>query len=143
MNQRFRGRLGELPETLYRERQPGMPHNPASNVALDWTNPYKTTNFSLQIGTTPRNLLQDNPLRTYLLIQNLSAAADVFIAFTTDVILNAGILIVPRGNYEFIGGEQGGSFCPKASVNIVASAANVRVAVVEGTIEPYNQRGKN
>lgn len=134
-----RGRLGDLPEDLSRYRRGGAVFDPSSGLALDWINRYKTTVFGFILQTGSQAVLQDNPLRTYLLIQNQSAATDIFLSFTNDAAANdlGSIIIIPRGNYELIGGEAGGAFVPKASVNMRAAAADTRIAVVEGTLEPY------
>lgn len=137
MSRRF-SRLGELPETLYRERQPGLMHDPNAGLALDWSNRYRTTNFFFLAQTTSTPILQENHLRCYLMVQNLDPANDLHIAFNSDAIFNTSPVIIPRGNAEFIGGEAGGSFVPKASISVISSIANHRVAVVEGTLEPYN-----
>lgn len=129
--------LSDLPEDLKRERRAGQGFDPSAGLALDWLNRYKTTNFGTLIGITSTTILQNNGLRTYLLIQNKDAAADLFLTFTTDASSFGGILIIPRGNYELIGGEKGGSFVPSDSVNLVGAAANMNVVVVEGTLLPF------
>ena len=137
MNVRRRGQLGSLPEDLESYRRGGRMFDPSAGVAIDWINRYKVTNFGVQIGNVSQTVLQDNALRTYLLIQNQSPATDLFLSFTTDANPTIGsIIIIPRGNYELIGGEAGGSFVPKASVNLISTAL-INVVVVEGTLEPY------
>lgn len=134
---RLGGHLGDLPEPLGRERLPGKMIDPHAELALDWINRYKTQAFSvLTTAGVGQTVLQNNPLRCYLMVQNLDAATDLHINWNTDAIVGNSPLIIPRGNAEFIGGEAGGSFCPQDSVNIVSSLA-IRVAIIEGTLMPY------
>lgn len=129
--------FGDLPEDLQRERRGKQGFDPSTGLAVDWVNRYKTTNFGTLIGLASRNILQNNGLRTYLLVQNKDAVSDLFLTFTTDASAFAGILIIPRGNYELIGGEAGGSFVPSDSVNLIGAAAGMNVVIVEGTLMPY------
>lgn len=129
--------VGSLPEDLMRYRRAGQPFDPSAGLGLDWINRYKTTNFGTIVGVTSTTILQNNALRTYLLIQNKDVASNLFLTFTTDASSFGGILIIPRGNYELIGGEAGGSFVPSDSVNLIGAAANMNVVVVEGTLMPY------
>lgn len=130
------GPLGDLPEDITRERRADQAFDPSAGLYLDWTNRYKTTNFRILIGTASQTVLQNNGLRTYLLIQNKDPVSDLFLTFTTDASLDAGILIIPRGNYELIGGEAGGAFVPSDSVNLIGAAADISVVVVAGTLMP-------
>lgn len=129
--------MGDLPADLGRERRGGQGFDPSAGLALEWVNRYKTTNFGTVTGAGSITILQNNGLRTYLLVQNKSAASDLFLTFTTDASPFSGILIIPRGNYELIGGEAGGSFCPSDSVNLIGAAAGMNVVIVEGTLMPY------
>ena len=129
--------LGDLPADLGEERRAGQGFAPGAGLGLKWVNRYKTTNFGILIGLVGQTVLQNNPLRTYLLIQNKNAAADLFLTYTTDASDFGGVLIIPRGNYELVGGEMGGSFCPSDSINLIGAAANMNVVVVEGTLMPY------
>lgn len=129
--------MGDLPEDIGRERQGKQGFDPAAGLAIDWINRYKTTNFGTLIQPASQTILQNNGLRTYLLIQNKDAAGDLFLTFTTDATPFGGILIIPRGNYELIGGEAGGAFCPSDSVNLIGSAVDMNIVVVEGTLLPY------
>lgn len=129
--------FGDLPEDIARERRAQQGFDPAASLALDWVNRYKTTNFGTLIGLASTTILQNNGLRTYLLVQNKDAVSDLFLTFTTDASSFAGILIIPRGNYELIGGEKGGSFVPSDSINLIGAAANMNVVIVEGTLMPF------
>jgi len=135
----FRNQLGDLPESLGRERRGGRVFDPTSGLALDWVNRYKTSNFGFIVGPGGAQLLQGNKLRTYLLVQNKDAATDLILSFGSEANLFNGIIIIPRGNYELIGGEGGGAFCPPDSVNAFATA-DVNIVVVEGTLSPYEMQ---
>lgn len=131
--------LGDLPESLTRERRGGKVFDPTSGLALDWVNRYKTSNFGFIVGAAGAQLLQGNKLRTYLLVQNKDAATDLFLSFGTEANAFNGIIVIPRGNYEIIGGEDGGAHIPQESVNAFATA-NVNIVVVEGTLSPYEMQ---
>jgi hypothetical protein len=131
--------LGDLPESLTRERRGGRVLDPTSGLALDWVNRYKTSNFGFIVGAAGAQLLQGNKLRTYLLVQNKDAATDLFLSFGTEANAFNGIIVIPRGNYEIIGGEDGGAHIPQESVNAFATA-NVNIVVVEGTLSPYEMQ---
>ncbi len=136
---RIRAGLGSLPEDLMAYRRSRGLFDPSSGLALDWINRYKFTNFGVIVQVASQTVLQDNPLRTYLLVQNQNAAADLQLSFGTDAAASGlgSVIIIPRGNYELIGGEAGGSAVPKASVNVRGTVANQQICVVEGTLEPY------
>ena len=110
--------------------------DPGAGLTPDWYNNYETANFpfTLAAGASQR-ILPANPLRAYLLVQNKDAATDMFIAFNTNANAYNGILIIPEGNYEFIGGERGGCFVPKGDIYCFSTAAIDGVAV-EGTMPP-------
>lgn len=138
-NRRFypRNQLGDLPESLGRERRGGQMIDPMAGVALDWINRYKITNFGILVGLASITVLNENALRCYLIVQNKDPASDLFLTFGNEANAFDGFTIIPRGNYELIGGEAGGAFIPKASVNLLGAAANMNVVVAEGTLEPY------
>jgi hypothetical protein len=77
-----------------------------------------------------------NPLRVYVLVQNKNAANDMFINFGSKATEYNGIIIIPRGNYELIGGAEGGAFCPVDSVHILGAAAGMDGVLVEGVFPP-------
>lgn len=132
--------LGDLPEGLTRERLAGRVFDPTQGLALDWVNRYKVTNFGIILGAASQTVLQDNALRTYLLIQNQDLAANLQLSFTTDAAVGGlgSVVIIPGGNYELIGGEMGGAFCPKQSVNILGTVVGQQICIVEGTLEPHS-----
>jgi hypothetical protein len=131
--------LGDLPESLTRERRGGRVFDPTSGLALDWVNRYKTTNFGSIVGPAGTQLLLGNKLRTYLLVQNKDAATDLFLSFGNDANAFNGVIVIPRGNYELIGGEDGGAHIPQESVNAFATV-DIQVVVVEGTLSPYEMQ---
>lgn len=111
------------PSAMARPPRPG---------AAGWSNPYTATNFPFVIGTESMQIVPANPLRTYLLIQNKDAGSDMFINFGQKANSFNGVIIVPRGNYEFVGGSQGGPFCPNDSVWVIGTAAVMQGVLVEG-----------
>lgn len=129
-------RLGELPETLSRERQHGRYLDPSAGLYLDWSNRFTCINFGTLVGLASQTVLQDNGLRTYLMIQNNHAANVVYLAFNSEATVFSGVRIIAGGNYELIGGQQGGAFVPKSSINLLASGVDTNVVVVEGALEP-------
>ena len=140
MNRPYHYPLGELPEDLGVERMPGREFDPSAGLALDWVNRFKTVNFGIVLNdTNSLTVLNDNALRTYLLIQNQSGVNNLLISFGTDVAASGlgSHIIFPEGNYELIGGQAGGAYVPKQSVNIRAAAAPIQLVVHEGTLEPY------
>lgn len=127
--------LGDLPESIGYERRAGRVFDPSAGLALDWSNRYQTLQFGLTVNGS-QVALQGNGLRTYLYVGNKSAATDLFIAFDTEANAFDGALILPRGFAELIGGEQGGAFCPKSTVNLFSTAA-VNAVIIEGTLQPH------
>lgn len=142
----LRAQLGDLPESLGRERLPGQLFDPRAGLAIDWVNRFKTVNFGVVLANTNnQTVLQDNGLRTYLLVQNQSAVNDLLLSFGTEAAAS-GIgshIIIPRGNYELIGGQFGGSYVPKSSVNLRAAVAPIQALIHEGTLEPYEISTRN
>ncbi len=100
-----------------------------------WLNQGSTSNFPFRIGLESEQIIPANPLRTYLLIQNKDAGSDMFINFGQKANDFNGVIIVPRGNFEFIGGKQGGAFVPADSVWVLGAAADMEGVLVEG-VEP-------
>ena len=105
---RQRNQLGELPPSHYRA---GDMIDPGAGLIPEWINNYKQSNFPFVIGVASEQIIPANPLRVYVLIQNKNAASDMFINFGNDATTFNGIIIVPRGNYELIGGANGGPYC--------------------------------
>lgn len=134
MKRRHPFALGELPEDY--ERQ-GRVLDPSSAAAIDWINRYKTTDFFRLIGTASVNLLMNNQLRTYLLIQNLDPVNDLFVSYGKDAVLNQSERITAGNILEYTGGAPSGSHVPSDSINIIASGAATPIVVVEGTLMPY------
>lgn len=132
-----RGQLGDLPYPIRREQFPGAEVDPGAGVVPDWYNNYTTSNFPFTLAASvSQKVLPANPLRSYLLVQNKDAATDMFIAFNTNANAYNGIIIIPRGNYEFIGGANGGAFVPAGDIYCFSTAA-IDGVVVEGILPPY------
>lgn len=69
--------------------------------------------------------------RIYLLIQNVSAANNLFVGFGNAVTPTTGIKIPPGGNYEL------NAIIPQDDVNIVADGLNTACAII------YSNKGIN
>jgi len=112
---------------------PGQPRRTAGG-RLAWVNRYTATNFPFVIGTESEQIIPANPLRTYLLIQNKDAGSDMFLNFGQKANAFNGVIIIPRGNFELIGGSQGGPFVPSDSVWILGAAAVMEGVLIEGVL---------
>lgn len=125
--------LGELPSPIRAEReiQGKRILDPGAGFAPDWENPYSQSNFPFTIGTASQRIIPDNPLRCYLIIQNKSGG-NLFVNFGQNATVFNGIQIIAGGNYELIGGSQGGAFCPADGIYIVGDAAGLDGVLSEG-----------
>ena len=112
---------------------PGQPGRTPSGAAR-WVNRYTATNFPFVIGTESEQIIPANPLRAYLLVQNKDAGSDMFLNFGQKANAFNGVIIVPRGNFELIGGSIGGPFVPSDSVWIVGAAAVMEGVLIEGVL---------
>lgn len=130
--------LGTLPESLVLERSFKGKRilDPGAGVIPEWTNNYRSSNYPFTIGLTSLQIVPANPLRCYLLIQNKNAASDMFINFGSKATTDNGIIIIPRGNYEFVGGAVGGDFSPGNSVWLLGAVAAMKGVLVEGVLPP-------
>ena len=128
--------LGELPEDQLKDRRPGPMHDPGAGLIPEWYNYYTSNNYGFQVGTVSENILPANRLRAYVLVQNKDAAADMYISFGASADAFNGVLIIPRGNYELIGGEKGGAFVPSDSIHVLGTVANQQGVLVEGVMPP-------
>ena len=124
--------LGEIPGTRF----PTQINDPGSGLFPQWINGYTAAMYPFVIGLASQQIIPANPLRAYLLIQNKNAAADMFVNFGSDATAFNSVIIIPRGNYELIGGANGGSFCPGDSVHVLGAAAGMNGVIVEGILPP-------
>jgi len=146
MNRRVRptGGMGGLP---YHRDTPGPLHVPGAAGAgapgllrgvsrgpPRWLNKSTASNFPFRVGTTARQIVPANPLRVYLLVQNKDAGSDMFINFGQKADTFNGLVIIPRGNIELIGGAEGGAFCPMDSIWILGAAADLEGVLTEGVM---------
>ena len=136
IHRRFPGQMGELPESRRYDDRTGPLNDPGSFLDPSWINEYTTIITAGTIGTTSQRVIPANPIRTYLLVQNKSAASDIYINFGNSADSFNGIIIIPRGNYEFVGGANGGPFCPSDSIHLQGAAAALEFAIVEGALPP-------
>lgn len=130
--------LGTLPEPLFKERSFKGKRilDPGAGLVPDWVNNFTTSNYPFTIGLASEQIVPANPLRCYLLVQNKNAASDMFINFGQKATTFNGIIIIPRGNYEFVGGAGGGPFSPGNSIWILGAAAGMTGVLVEGVLPP-------
>ncbi len=131
----FYGPLGDIPS---RREAVGPINDPGAGLIPEWINNWTASNFPFVIGLTSERIIPANPLRSYLLVQNKSAASDMFINFGQKATTFNGVIIIPRGNYEFIGGAVGGSFVPSDSVWLLGAAAGLEGVLVEGVLPPIS-----
>lgn len=125
--------LGELPRDYYKQ---GPVNDPGAGLIPEWVNNFTATNFPFVIGTTSEQIIPSNPLRSYVLIQNKDAASDMFVNFGNAATAFNGVIIIPRGNYELIGGAVGGPFSPSDSIHVLGAVAGMQGVVVEGVLPP-------
>ncbi len=105
----------------------------ARGVAREWTNPYRGTIIPFSVDLVSEQIIPANRHRCYVLIQNLNAANDMWVNFGVEAAVNASILIIPRGNYELIGGAQRGApFSPADSIHVLGTVAAQFGIVSEG-----------
>lgn len=137
---RFSPGLAGLPADLESERSIKGKRilNPGAMVVTDWLNRNTLSLFPFSIGTTALRILPANPLRTYLIVQNKSAA-NIFINFGQNPTAFSSIIIFPSGNYELIGGATGGAFSPQDDVYILGAAASLDGVAGEGLWTPAAQ----
>jgi len=130
--------LGTLPEPLFKERsfKGKRTLDPGAGLVPEWINNFRAANYPFTIGLTSRQIVPANPLRCYLLVQNKSAVSDMFINFGSKATTANGIIIIPRGNYEFTGGAVGGPFSPGNSVWVLGAVAAMSGVLVEGVLPP-------
>ena len=128
--------LSGLPEPLRLERDLNKRIlDPGSGLLPDWVNNYTAATYPFVIGTTAEQIVPANPLRCYLLVQNKSGASDMFINFGQKA-TGGSVIIIPRGNYEFVGVATGGPFSPGNSVWLLGGAAALIGVLVEGVLPP-------
>jgi len=127
--------LSELPDSEFAGKRI---YSPGSGSIENWKNKFTQANYPFTLATANRSekVLPANPYRVYVLIQNKDAAADMFINFGMSAGAYNGIIIIPRGNYELIGGAMGGAFCPRDSINVMSATAAVEGVVTEGVYLP-------
>ena len=140
--------LGDLPYQRDAIGNPIYPGSAGARAAMSgqpvppgqpqrWLNKTTAKTVPFVIGLTSMQIVPANPLRAYLLVQNKDAGSDMLINFGQKATSFNGVIIIPRGNYEFIGGTRGGGFCPFDSVWVLGTAANMQGVLVEG-VQPLD-----
>lgn len=80
-------------------------------------------NIADTVGTTTVEALAKNSKRTYLLIQNKSAANDLYLTFGEDATVSNGLLIPPGVAYE-------PPYEVVSSVNLISDSAGTDYLVI-------------
>lgn len=124
--------LGDLPYD--RDRQGRLNRPSGGLIYEEWKNKFTASNYPFVIGVTSEIIVPANPRRAYVLVQNKSATDDMFINFGQKATTFNGVIIIPRGNYEFVGGSFGGAFCPADSVWLLGTVAGMNGVLVEGVL---------
>lgn len=131
------GALGEIPS---RQETVGPILDPGAGMIPEWINNYTAALFPFVIGLTSEQIIPANPLRAYVLIQNKSPISDMFVNFGNKADAFNGITIIPRGNFELIGGANGGPFSPNDSIWVTGAAVGLTGVVMEGVLPPSMPR---
>lgn len=137
----MRQRLGNYPDNVYSEREVfrgektasggagvGAVYEPISVVRNRVS--FNITPFSYTLTDGSKQLLPSNELRRFLSVQNQSLADLMYVNFTTEAGVNAGVELYPAQAliYDFI--------VPYNSVNVIVnSATKQRGVVVEGALQ--------
>lgn len=134
--------FGQLPAT--RMQRGPIVGQMLPDVEGDYVNPYTAAQFSFNAGLVAVRIVASNMRRTYLLIQNLEAAGGnpIYVGIGVEPTIANGFLIAPDGGYiEFIGGANGGGYCPRSDIYVISVGAAIGV-VLEGGMIPLEQREK-
>lgn len=124
--------LGDLP---YDRDRGGKLNRPSGGLLYgEWENRYTASNYPFVTEAGAVQVIPANARRAYLLVQNKNAINDMFINFGQKATVFNGIIIIPRGNYEFVGGSFGGAFVPMDSIWILGGAVGMNGVLVEGVL---------
>jgi len=143
MHRRYPPGLGQLPQTRL-QRGPIVGQMMPEEEG-DYVNPYTSAQFSFNASLVATRVVTANMRRTYLLIQNLEAAGGnpIYVGVGVEPSIGNGFVIAPDGGYiEFIGGADGGGFCPRSDIYVVSIGAAIGV-VLEGGMIPLEQRERS
>lgn len=127
----FQG-LGDLPYDRDHQGTINLPS--AALLEGEWQNRDTASNYPFVVGTTAELIVPANSRRTYLLVQNKSTTDDMFINFGQKATTFNGVIIIPRGNFEFVGGSFGGAFVPSDSIWILGAIAGMDGVLTEGVL---------
>lgn len=131
--------LGQLPQTRF-QRGP-IVGQMLPEVEGDYVNPYTSAQYSFNAGLVATRIVAANMRRTYLLVQNLEAAGGnpIYVGVGVEPTIASGFLIAPDGGFiEFIGGANGGGYCPRQDIFVISIGAAIGV-VLEGGMIPREQ----
>lgn len=133
--------FGQLPQNRLRGRGPMVGQQYADDPG-QWVNPYTSTQFSFNAGAAPLRVVAGNLRRTYLLIQNLEPAGgnSIYVGIGVEPTAANGFLIAPNGGFiEFIGGADGGGYCPRGDIYVLSPIGPGIGVVLEGGMIPKEQ----
>lgn len=132
MRQRAYAPLGDLP---YDRDRGGKLNRPSGGLLPgEWENRYTASLYPFVTVATAQQIVPANARRAYLLVQNKDGATDMFINFGQKPSAFTSVIIIPGGNYEFVGGSFGGAFVPMDSVWIIGGAVGLEGVLVEGVL---------
>ena len=87
-----------------------------------------TSDASVTVGTTSTQILASNPARKFLLVQNPSSSAAVFIGLGAEATMGAGSIELQPNGSTLVFGSTGG-FVPTDAVFAIASSPGVSLTV--------------
>lgn len=124
--------LGDLP---YARDSIGPLNRPSAALQPgQWENTDTASLYPFVTGATAQQVVPANSRRTYLLIQNKDGASDLLINFGQKPTTFNSVIIIPRGNLEFVGGSYGGAFVASDSVWILGAVAGMNGVLIEGVL---------
>jgi hypothetical protein len=127
-----RNQLGDLP---YDRDHIGPMNRPSAALQPgEWENRDTASLYPFTVGLAAIQVVPANSRRTYVLVQNKDAASDMLLSFGQKPTTFSSVIIIPRGNYELVGGSFGGAFVPSNSVWVLGTAAAMDGVLVEGVL---------
>ena len=126
--------VGELPEDYEQQGKEIFGALRRRRAKGEYSNPYTQVNIPFVTDGTSQRVLPANPRRTYLIVQN-KGADFIYVNFSQAATTDNGLRIIAGGNYEIIGGEDGGSHVPRDDVFVLGAVAGLNCVVSEGMIQ--------
>jgi hypothetical protein len=126
------GDLGDLPYD--RDRQGRLNRPSGGLLPGEWENRYTASLYPFVTTAAAELIVPANARRAYLLVQNKDGIDDMLINFGQKATAFSSVIIIPGGNYEFVGGSFGGAFVPMDSVWVLGGAVGMDGVLVEGVL---------